>query len=539
MDQTVAAFAAQGIASVGVMQGYHPMTDAQQPVQVASIQTLAAPHAADRPTSSSSTRRIAGSASWASGWRCPNGQKVPFVGLSATPWTKGLGKHYDDLIVAATTSELIDKGFLSPFRVFAPAHPDLSGVKVVAGDYHEGQLSEAMSQPVLVADTVSTWLRLGEDRPTLCFAVDRAHARKLADEFEAAGVPTGYVDANTPADERERIGRRLREGQIKVVCNVFCLTTGVDWDVRCIILARPTKSEILYTQIIGRGLRTAEGKQDCLILDHSDTTLRLGFVTDIHHEHLDDGRHRKSNGVTREKPTPLPKECPSCSYLKPAGVHQLPGVRLRARAAVGDRGEGRQPGPAQRQAQGKRRHTAQPAGGLFDAAVGPAGARLQARLCRGEVQGPLSAIGRAGWPKFATAPACAVPQLAQVAADRLPQATAEGGAPCCMSLSRTALLGRWRGILAGAGCPAKALSNRHGPARCAAARTASASTTRAGGEPGSARKCGAGDGIELVKRIQNVEFKEAARLIEQHIGAAPVIVSANASRRPTRRSGRR
>ena len=138
--------------------------------------------------------------------------------MSATPWTKGLGKHYDDLIVAATTSELIDKGFLSPFRVFAPAHPDLSGVKIVAGDYHEGQLSEAMSQPVLVADTVSTWLRLGEDRPTLCFAVDRAHARKLADQFEAAGVPTGYVDANTPADERERIGRRLREGQIKVVC---------------------------------------------------------------------------------------------------------------------------------------------------------------------------------------------------------------------------------------------------------------------------------------------------------------------------------
>ena len=198
-------------------------------------------------------------------------------------------------------AELIDKGFLSPFRVFAPAHPDLSGVKIVAGDFHEGQLSEAMSQPVLVADTVTTWLRLGEDRPTLCFAVDRAHARKLADQFEAAGVPTGYVDANTPADERERIGRRLREGQIKVVCNVYSLTTGVDWDVRCIILARPTKSEILYTQIIGRGLRTAEGKNDCLILDHSDSTLRLGFVTDIHHDTLDDGKHRQNKGQARRR----------------------------------------------------------------------------------------------------------------------------------------------------------------------------------------------------------------------------------------------
>ena len=96
-------------------------------------------------------RRTAGSTSIGEWMQTPEWAKVPFVGLSATPWTKGLGKHYDDLIVATTTAELIDKGFLSPFRVFAPAHPDLSGVKVVAGDYHEGQLSEAMSKPVLVA----------------------------------------------------------------------------------------------------------------------------------------------------------------------------------------------------------------------------------------------------------------------------------------------------------------------------------------------------------------------------------------------------
>ena len=84
------------------------------------------------------------------------------------------------------------------------------------------------------------------------------------------------------------------------------------------------RSEILYTQIIGRGLRIAEGKTDCLILDHSDSTLRLGFVTDIHHETLDDGKHRESSHRHGEKAPSLPKECPSCSYLKPAGVHQCP-----------------------------------------------------------------------------------------------------------------------------------------------------------------------------------------------------------------------
>lgn len=323
VEQTVTAFAAQGIASVGVMQARHPMTDGLQPVQVASLQTLRRRRLppADIVIIDEAHRWFGFLGQWMG---MPEWQRVPFVGLSASPWTKGLGKHYDHLIVAATTAELIEKEFLSPFRAFAPAHPDLTAVDIVAGDFHEDQLAEAMGEPVLVADTVTTWLRLGEDRPTLCFAVNRTHARTLADEFEAAGVPTGYVDALTPADERARIGHRLRARQIKVVCNVYCLTTGVDWDVRCIILARPTKSEILYTQIIGRGLRVAEGKDDCLILDHSDSTLQLGFVTDIHHETLDKGKERKGSGQRGEKPRSLPKECTACSFLKPAGIHKCP-----------------------------------------------------------------------------------------------------------------------------------------------------------------------------------------------------------------------
>jgi DNA repair protein RadD len=323
VDQTVEKFAEQGIHSVGVMQGFHPQTDGDQPVQVASVQTLMR-----RPLPKAGIVLIDEAHRWfdfyGTWMAMPEWEKIPFVGLSASPWAKGLGKHYDDLLIPTTTKELITKGFLSPFKVFAPSHPDLSKVRTVAGDFHEGELSTAMSEPVLVADTVSTWLRLGEDRPTLCFAVDRAHARKLTGEFEAAGVPTGYVDMDTPPEERRLIGERLANGQIKVVVNIYTLTTGIDWDVRCIILARPTKSEILFTQIIGRGLRTADGKADCLILDHSDTTLRLGFVDDIHHTTLDMGKHQQSTNQRKEKATQLPKECSACSFLKPAGVHKCP-----------------------------------------------------------------------------------------------------------------------------------------------------------------------------------------------------------------------
>lgn len=179
-----------------------------------------------------------------------------------------------------------------------------------------------MDNNTLTADIVSTWVAKGEGRPTIVFAVNRAHARHLADNFEQCGVPSAYVDAYTGIEERDAIADKFHSGEVKVVCNVGCLTTGVDWDVRCIVLARPTKSEMLFVQMIGRGLRTAEGKDDGLILDHSDTHQRLGFVTDIHHEKLDDGKANKSGKV--EKKEVLPKECPNCTFLKPAKVHQCP-----------------------------------------------------------------------------------------------------------------------------------------------------------------------------------------------------------------------
>ena len=219
----------------------------------------------------------------------PEWAGVPFIGLAATPWRKELGKFFNKLIKVTSTQALIDAGFLSPFRVFAPAHPDLSGIKTVAGDYHKGQLSQAMKQPTLVADIVDTYRRLGEDRSGFCFCVDRTHAKAVQRQFEEGGISSGYIDCFTKPPEREEVRRAFHAGEIKIVCNVGVLTVGIDWDVRLIIFARPTKSEMLFVQIVGRGLRTALGKDDCLILDHQDNHNRLGFVTDISYDDLDDG----------------------------------------------------------------------------------------------------------------------------------------------------------------------------------------------------------------------------------------------------------
>ncbi|MEO6013932.1 MAG: DEAD/DEAH box helicase [Devosia sp.] len=322
IDQTVAAFGAEGIEQIGVIQADHVLTDYRKPVQVASVQTLARreqlPYASIVVVDEAH-QRFAIIEKWM--------QERPdliFIGLTATPWARGMAKTWDALITPVRMQALIDAGYLAPYRVFAPAEPDLSKVSIRAGDYAEDELSDVMSQPELVADVVATWLKLGENRPTLCFGVDRAHARKLQGEFEAAGIPSAYMDAYTERHDRDAIRRAFHDGGIKVVCNVGVLTTGVDWDVRCLILARPTRSEMLFVQIVGRALRTAAGKTDALILDHSSTTQNLGFPSDIHADQLDDGSPRRGAGQRVEKPTPLPKKCTACTYLKPAGVHVCP-----------------------------------------------------------------------------------------------------------------------------------------------------------------------------------------------------------------------
>ena len=319
VDQTVEMFVSQGITDIGVIQASHHLTDWSKPVQVASIQTLQ-----KRGLPAADFAIIDECHKWFSfvNERWLYKDKVPewgdklIIGLSATPWTRGLGSCYSDLIVASTTQELIDQGLLSDFKVFAPSHPDLSQVRTVAGDFHEGELSAAMSDVRLIADAVDTWISLGQERPTLCYAVDRAHAKKLQMSFESRGIACGYQDAFTTTAERLRLKSYFHSGALKVICNVGTLTTGIDWDVRCISLCRPTRSDMLFTQIIGRGLRAANGKDYCLVLDHSDNHQRLGFVTDIDASYtgLHDGKAGHNDNRTAN--VRLPKECPQCTYLK-------------------------------------------------------------------------------------------------------------------------------------------------------------------------------------------------------------------------------
>ena len=322
IDQTVGVLQAEGVDDVGVMQAMHEMTDGRCKVQVASVQTLS-----KRQFPEADIIIIDEVHRWFRFYGKmildPAHKGKPIIGLSATPWTRGLGSYFTKLLQPVTTQALIDDGWLSDFKVYAPSSPDLSNVRTVAGDYHEGDLGVVMNEQKLVADVVQTWLEKAQGRPTLCFAVDCAHARALQEQFIRAGVSADYQDAYTKSEARHLIRARFHSGETQVVCNIGTLTTGVDWDVRCIVIARPTKSEMLHVQIIGRGLRTADGKDHCLILDHSDNHIRLGFVTDINHPELDDGRERRAKQKT-EDTIALPRPCVGCKALLPPKTKVCP-----------------------------------------------------------------------------------------------------------------------------------------------------------------------------------------------------------------------
>lgn len=320
IDQTVEAFRDEGIHGIGVIQSKHPLEDYSQPVQVCSVQTLArrVPPEFGLVIVDEAHMQFKAVYRW-----MERDSKTPFIGLSATPWTRGLGKYYDDLLIAATTRELIDAGYLSDYAVYAPSNPDLSGVKIAAGDYQQDQLSAVMQDKKLVGDIVQSWLELGNDDPTLCFAVDRAHAKAIRGQFAAHGIAFGYCDANTDLIERKLLFAQMARREIKGIVNVGTLTTGVDADVRTLILARPTRSPALFVQIVGRALRTAPGKEIATIIDHSDTTLSLGMPCRVGRSSLSTGERLEQSGKRESEPR-KPKACPKCKTVKDVGVHACP-----------------------------------------------------------------------------------------------------------------------------------------------------------------------------------------------------------------------
>jgi DNA repair protein RadD len=325
VGQWLAAFAAVGIHRVGVLQGDHPGYDPEQPIQVATIQTL---RRRKRPPADViivdechlHVEAIAG-------WLAEAPGRIWVVGLSATPWAQGMAPVFGELIIGAFIQELIEAGVLVPFHAFSPSEPDLAGVHVRAGDFAEDELADRCNTTKLVGDIIDEWSKRGEDRPTLSFGVNRAHAQHIQQRFSEVGIACEYIDAYVERRDREAIFDRFRRGETKIISSVATLEVGIDLPMAsCIIDARPTKSRMAFVQRIGRGLRVAPGKADCIILDHAGNHLRLGMVTDIHQDRLDDGSKAENSKQreAKERAEPLPKLCDECKAVIPPKANECP-----------------------------------------------------------------------------------------------------------------------------------------------------------------------------------------------------------------------
>lgn len=261
-----------------------------------------------------------------------NNTNIKIVGLSGTPFSSWMGKYYEKLIKPTTMKKLIKIKDLSPYEFYAPDNPDVSYVKTselsaFGNDYNEEQIAKIMDDAILVGNVVKFWLQNGQDRPTICFCVNVSHANHLTIEFNKFGINAEVMTAKTPHDERRIIINRFETGATKIIVNVGVLVAGFDSDVRCIIYARPTKSDIRWLQCLGRGLRTAPGKDKCLIFDHSGTVHHLGFPDEIEYDILFDKNEgmetQPSKKITKNNEK-KPKECPSCHYMKPTGFYVCP-----------------------------------------------------------------------------------------------------------------------------------------------------------------------------------------------------------------------
>ncbi|MCP3698341.1 MAG: DEAD/DEAH box helicase [Aliivibrio sp.] len=322
INQTARSFMDQGIPQPGIMQADHPWTNPGKRLQIASVQTLARRSVPDVDLVIVDEAHLQYSVIC----KLMEETSIPVIGLSGSPFSKGLGKYYDNLIHTTSMRQLIDQGFLSDYVAYSHDKPNLTGIKTVAGDYHEGQLGERMSDPKLIGCIIDTWLKNGENRPTICFCVNVAHAEFVGAEFEKVNITNVVITGRTPMEDREIYFTQFKKGNIKVLVNVGTLVAGFDSDVRCIIDAAPTKSDIRHVQKLGRGLRTAKGKDHLIILDHAGNLVNLGFPDDIEIDKLDTGNKKEAaerkEKQTKEKKEKEPKECSKCHHMKRADEHE-------------------------------------------------------------------------------------------------------------------------------------------------------------------------------------------------------------------------
>jgi len=246
---------------------------------------------------------------------------VKLIGLTATPYRldsgvlhQGEGAMFDGISYEANVADLITAGYLCPLTAQHGANVDLSGVRMVGGEFNLGQLGERMAAMELVqhhADLIIE--RCANRNAWLIFCVTVQHASAISAALKVRGIPAAYVSGETPNDERDQIIGDFKTGRLRALVNCNILTTGFDHPATdAVVMLRPTMSPGLYVQMVGRGLRLHESKTNCLVLDFGGNVRRHGFIDAV------EPPRKGKKSEAQEAPV---KECPECHRLVAISLH--------------------------------------------------------------------------------------------------------------------------------------------------------------------------------------------------------------------------
>jgi len=258
------------------------------------------------------------------------------IGLTATATRldgKGLGAHcggmYDDIIQVCQPRELIDEGFLVPYRFFGAEYtPDVSKVKKKGGDYDSDQLGIIMDKPKIIGDAVDHYSKIARGRVAMAFSPTVAHAEKTAEFFRQAGYRAVALSGKSLSSERSKAIRDAGSGALDIICNCGLFIEGLDQSaISCIIWLAHTMSLTKFLQGTGRGGRPHKGKEDCIVLDHvGNCGMAVNGEFVFKHGFPDDDREWSLEGAKRkprknDEQAVAIQRCPSCYAIhKPAPV---------------------------------------------------------------------------------------------------------------------------------------------------------------------------------------------------------------------------
>lgn len=303
-----------------IMAGYTP--DPLAKIQVASAQTLArrlAKITFEPDLIVIDETHLAAAASYIKVLdRFPNAKVLGVTGSPCRLDNKPLGREhggiFEQMVTGISIGQLIARGFLVRPVVYAPAEQiDLSGIRKTMGDYDTTALAEVVDKPKLIGDAVDQYERICSGVPAVAWCVTVAHAQHVADAFNARGIAAVMLCGEHDTDYRDDVLKKLATGEVKVVTFVGILVEGVDVpEIGAILLLRPTMSLASYLQVIGRGLRPAEGKDCCYVLDHAGLSFKHGLADEERDWSLDWGEKKKKGKAKAKEATVDVIQCKKC-----------------------------------------------------------------------------------------------------------------------------------------------------------------------------------------------------------------------------------